>query len=75
MRVWVIGHTDSVGTIEAIMKLSEARAGAMAKALVANYGISAARLKGYGVGPLSPVASNDTEEGKAKNRRVELVTQ
>jgi outer membrane protein OmpA-like peptidoglycan-associated protein len=75
MRVWVVGHTDSVGTVEANQKLSEARAAAVAKALVANYGISAARLKGYGVGPLAPLASNDSEEGRAKNRRVELVKQ
>jgi outer membrane protein OmpA-like peptidoglycan-associated protein len=75
MRVWVVGHTDSVGTIDANMQLSGARAAAVAKALVANYGISAARLKGYGVGPLAPLASNDSEEGRAKNRRVELVKQ
>jgi len=75
LRVWVVGHTDSVGTVEANQKLSEARAAAVAKALVAGYGIGAARLKGYGVGPLAPVASNDTEEGRAKNRRVELVKQ
>jgi outer membrane protein OmpA-like peptidoglycan-associated protein len=75
MRVWVVGHTDSVGTIDANMQLSGARAADVAKALVANYGISATRLKGYGVGPLAPVASNDSEEGRAKNRRVELVKQ
>ena len=38
-----------------------------------SHGVAAARLKGYGVGPLAPVASNDTEDGRAKNRRVELV--
>lgn len=75
MKVWVVGHTDSVGTLEANLKLSEARAAAVAKALVADYGISAARLKGTGVGPLSPLASNKSEEGRAKNRRVELVEQ
>jgi len=75
MRVWVVGHTDSVGTVEANQKLSEARAAAVAKTLVANYAISATRLKGYGVGPLAPVASNGSEEGRAKNRRVELVKQ
>ena len=75
MKVWVVGHTDNVGTIEANMKLSEARAAAVAKFLIASYGINATRLKGYGVGPLAPVASNDSEEGRAKNRRVELVKQ
>ena len=75
MKVWVVGHTDSVGTVEANQKLSEARALAVVNTLVANYGIPAARLKGYGAGPIAPVASNKTEEGRAKNRRVELVEQ
>ena len=75
LKAWVVGHTDSVGSPESNLTLSSARAAAVVKALVANYGISATRLKGYGVGPFAPVASNDTEEGKAKNRRVELVTQ
>jgi outer membrane protein OmpA-like peptidoglycan-associated protein len=44
------------------------------KAITAK-GIAASRLKSAGVGPYSPVASNDTDEGKAKNRRVELVKQ
>jgi OOP family OmpA-OmpF porin len=43
------------------------------QALVSLYGIPAARLRGYGVGPLAPVASNDNDDGRAKNRRVELV--
>jgi OOP family OmpA-OmpF porin len=43
--------------------------------LVAKYGIAANRLIAYGVGPLAPIASNDSEEGRAKNRRVELVKQ
>jgi outer membrane protein OmpA-like peptidoglycan-associated protein len=75
MKVWVVGHTDSVGTVEANQKLSEARALAVVNTLVANYGIAAARLKGYGAGPLAPVATNKTEQGRAKNRRVELVEQ
>jgi outer membrane protein OmpA-like peptidoglycan-associated protein len=73
LQVNVVGHTDSVGTVESNMTLSQARADAVVKALVARHGIAVARLKGYGVGPLAPVASNDTEDGKAKNRRVELV--
>lgn len=75
MKVWVVGHTDSVGTVEANRKLSEGRALAVVKTLVANYGIAEARLKGYAAGPIAPVASNKTEEGRAKNRRVELVEQ
>jgi outer membrane protein OmpA-like peptidoglycan-associated protein len=57
------------------MKLSKERADAVAKALSDKYGIAAARLKPYGVASLSPITSNDTEDGKAKNRRVELVKQ
>ena len=75
LKLWVVGHTDSVGQVDANMKLAQARAEAVAAALVSSHGVAAARLKGYGVGPLAPVASNDTEEGRAKNRRVELVKQ
>jgi outer membrane protein OmpA-like peptidoglycan-associated protein len=75
LKVYVVGHTDNVGTIEANMKLSKERADAVVNALVTKYGIQAARLKSYGVASLVPVASNDNEEGKAKNRRVELVKQ
>jgi outer membrane protein OmpA-like peptidoglycan-associated protein len=71
----VVGHTDMTGSMEANMKLSQARGEAVAQALVSQHGIAASRLKGYGVGPLAPVASNDTDEGRAKNRRVELVKQ
>jgi outer membrane protein OmpA-like peptidoglycan-associated protein len=55
------------------MKLSQARGEAVVQALVSQHGITASRLTGYGVGPLSPVATNATDEGRAKNRRVELV--
>jgi OmpA-OmpF porin, OOP family len=75
LRVYVVGHTDNVGGLEANMKLSQERADAVVQALVRNGGIAASRLKSYGDGPFAPVASNDTEEGRAKNRRVELVKQ
>jgi outer membrane protein OmpA-like peptidoglycan-associated protein len=75
LKLYVVGHTDNVGTIDANMKLSNDRANEVVKTLVANYGIAADRLKPYGVASLAPVASNDTEEGKAMNRRVELVKQ
>jgi outer membrane protein OmpA-like peptidoglycan-associated protein len=57
------------------MKLSQERALSVINMLVSKYGIPATRLKPYGVASLSPVASNDTDDGKAKNRRVELVKQ
>ena len=56
------------------MKLSQDRALAVVQALVKG-GIEAARVKAYGNGPYAPVASNDAEDGRAKNRRVELVKQ
>jgi OOP family OmpA-OmpF porin len=69
----VVGHTDSVGKIDYNMQLSNARAEAVVKTLITKYGVSQNRLDSYGVGPLAPVASNETEEGRALNRRVELV--
>ncbi len=75
LKLYVVGHTDNVGTIDANMKLSKDRADAVVNSLVTKYGIPSARLKSYGVASLVPVASNDTDEGKAKNRRVELVKQ
>lgn len=73
INVWVVGHTDYVGSAETNAALSAARASAVAKALAKDYGLDAKRLSAYGVGPYAPVATNATEEGRAKNRRVELV--
>lgn len=75
LKLWVVGHTDSIGKVEDNMRLSQARAEAVVRALTTTHGIAAARLKGFGVGPLCPVAANEAEEGRAKNRRVELVQQ
>ena len=72
LKVAVVGHTDSTGDFNYNLKLSERRAKAMVEALVKD-GVAANRLAGVGVGPLSPVAPNDTPEGRAQNRRVELV--
>jgi outer membrane protein OmpA-like peptidoglycan-associated protein len=73
LKLWVVGHTDWVGKVDDNMRLAQARAEAVASELAGAYGIAAARLKGYGVGPLAPVAGNDDEAGRAKNRRVDLV--
>jgi outer membrane protein OmpA-like peptidoglycan-associated protein len=75
LKLWVVGHTDAVGAVDGNMKLSQARAEAVVAALTTAHGVAAARLKGYGVGPLAPVATDDNEDGRAKNRRVELVRQ
>jgi outer membrane protein OmpA-like peptidoglycan-associated protein len=74
MKAYVVGHTDNTGTLEVNIKLSADRADSVAKALVAR-GISATRLKSSGAGPYGPIAANSSEEGKARNRRVELVQQ
>ena len=73
LNVLVVGHTDSVGGFESNRTLSQKRADAIVAALVGKHGISAKRLFPIGVSFASPVATNSTEEGKAKNRRVELV--
>jgi len=75
LKLLVVGHTDSVGQLEANMKLSQARAEAVVQALIKRHGVAAPRLKAQGAGPIAPVATNRTEEGRAKNRRVELVEQ
>jgi outer membrane protein OmpA-like peptidoglycan-associated protein len=75
LKVFVVGHTDNVGGVDSNIKLSQDRAEAVLQALVRDHGISPARLRASGCGPFAPVASNDTEEGRAKNRRVELVKQ
>jgi outer membrane protein OmpA-like peptidoglycan-associated protein len=69
----VVGHTDMTGQLDANMKLSQARAEAVVQALTSRHGIAPARLKPYGVGPLAPVATNDNDDGRGRNRRVELV--
>jgi OmpA-OmpF porin, OOP family len=73
VSVYVVGHTDNVGGHDANMELSRARAAAVVDALVSRHGVERARIVPAGVGPLAPLASNDTEAGRGKNRRVELV--
>lgn len=75
MQLYVVGHTDNVGGYDYNVALSQRRAATVVKELIGRHGISAARLKPAGTGPLAPVASNGTDAGRAKNRRVELVRQ
>jgi outer membrane protein OmpA-like peptidoglycan-associated protein len=75
LKVFIVGHTDNVGGVDFNMKLSQARADAVVKVLTTKYKVNPQSLKAYGVGQLAPVSPNKTEEGRAKNRRVELVEQ
>jgi len=75
LKVAVVGHTDSTGAVAHNLKLSQDRAQAVMQALIRDHGIDAGRLQAFGCGPFAPVATNDTDEGRAKNRRVELVKQ
>jgi outer membrane protein OmpA-like peptidoglycan-associated protein len=70
---YVVGHTDAEGTFAYNRKLSSDRAQAVVDALRQDYGVASERLVPYGVGPLSPVFSNNSDSGREKNRRVELV--
>ena len=73
LNLLVGGHTDNVGTFESNRDLSQRRAAAVVQELVSHHRVSPQRLFPFGVSYASPVATNETEEGRAKNRRVELV--
>lgn len=73
LQLTVVGHTDAKGGEEYNLDLSKRRAATISVALTRDYGIDGARLRARGAGATEPVASNDDEEGRAKNRRVELV--
>lgn len=75
LKLRVVGHTDNAGDLALNMNLSKARAAAVVAALTGKHGVPANRLDAFGAGPYAPVASNKTDDGKAKNRRVELVEQ
>ncbi|MFO7889970.1 MAG: OmpA family protein [bacterium] len=74
-KYYIVGHTDNVGDFSFNKTLSEKRAHAVMNALITYYGINEQQLKAYGVASLSPVTSNATDTGKARNRRVEIVEQ
>jgi OOP family OmpA-OmpF porin len=73
LRVYIVGHTDMVGDAAANVKLAQSRAQSVVTALSTKNGIPAGRMVPFGAGPYAPVATNRTEDGRAKNRRVELV--
>jgi outer membrane protein OmpA-like peptidoglycan-associated protein len=73
LNIYVVGHTDNIGALEYNEDLSKRRAVSVANKLTSKFGIAGDRVSPVGVGPVSPVATNKTEEGRALNRRVELV--
>jgi OmpA-OmpF porin, OOP family len=73
LSVFIVGHTDSQGTFDYNTDLSRRRAEAVAAELTKSYKIASTRLKTAGVGFLAPIGSNTTDDGRALNRRVELV--
>lgn len=73
LQIYVVGHTDNAGKLKDNMELSQKRAEAVVNELITKYKISSTNLEAGGVGPLAPVATNDTKEGKELNRRVEIV--
>jgi OOP family OmpA-OmpF porin len=72
LRIELAGHTDNTGSADHNMRLSVGRATAVVNALVNTYGIDKTRLQPKGYGDIKPVAPNDSDQGRAKNRRVEL---
>lgn len=73
LRVLIVGHTDGEGSFDYNLLLSQRRAQSVVDALANGHGIERARLQPAGAGMVSPVATNRTEEGRARNRRVEIV--
>jgi outer membrane protein OmpA-like peptidoglycan-associated protein len=75
LNIYIVGHTDNTAGVLAGMIMSQKRAEAVMNTLSSRFGIDLDRLFASGVGPLSPITSNDTEEGRAQNNRIELVIQ
>jgi len=75
LKLLVVGHTDNAGEFDYNLDLSRRRAQSVVQALTGGYGVAPARLRAAGVSYAAPVASNRAEDGRAKNRRVELVEQ
>ncbi len=73
LNVYIVGHTDNQGSFDYNLDLSQRRAVSVVSNLTKSFGIQASRLTAKGIANLSPLASNDSDPGRAKNRRVEMV--
>jgi OOP family OmpA-OmpF porin len=72
-HIGIVGHTDAVGGSDANISLSKKRAASVVERLVTTYGVDPARIEALGAGYLAPRTSNETEEGRQRNRRVEVI--
>jgi outer membrane protein OmpA-like peptidoglycan-associated protein len=75
MKIYLVSHTDNKGHMINQMRLSQQRSAAVMNSLTDRFGIDMDRMFASGVGPLCPLATNETDEGHAQNERVELVLQ
>jgi OmpA-OmpF porin, OOP family len=75
LRVSIVSHTDNQGIYDANVVLSQRRAEAVVNALITNYKVDPKRLKAFGAASIAPVATNRSEAGRSKNRRIEIVEQ
>ena len=73
LSVALVGHTDASGSLDGNIALSKLRAGSVLERLVSDYGVARRQLDAQGMGYLSPIASNQTQEGRDANRRVEVI--
>jgi len=73
LNVALVGHTDAEGSLDGNIALSKRRAGSVLERLAAEYGVNRQRMEAQGMGYLSPIANNQTAEGRDANRRVEVI--
>jgi outer membrane protein OmpA-like peptidoglycan-associated protein len=73
LRLYIVVHAEMTDDLQRSVRLTQGRAESVVNALVEKYGIPRERLEPHGVGPLVPVTENESEQGRAKNRRVEIV--
>ncbi|MGB3340330.1 MAG: OmpA family protein [bacterium] len=75
MKIYIVSHTDNKGHMINQMRLSQQRSAAVMNSLTDQYNIDMDRIFASGVGPMCPIATNETDGGRAKNNRIELVVQ
>lgn len=73
LSLYIVGHTDSLGGMDANLRISKARAVSVQELFIDRFDVDPNRIETDGVGFLAPIASNDTEAGQARNRRVEAL--